>query len=57
MNNLEINKLRQKYNLNEDYIKENVKCLHSEEQCGCREKKSAYTYFDIARNRYLNITV
>lgn len=51
----EINKIKQKYNLSEDYIKENLRCVHTEDHCGCREKKSAYTYFDNARNRYLNI--
>ena len=57
MNNIEIKRLQSKYNLSEDYIKDNVKCVHTQDECGCREKVSANTYFDIARNRYLNIRV
>lgn len=57
MNNIEIKRLQSKYNLSEDYIKDNVKCVHTQDECGCRNKEISNTYFDIARNRYLNIRV
>jgi hypothetical protein len=56
MQSQEIKLIQRKYNLSETYIKENVKPM-MKEQCGCKNEYHNCTFYDTAKNIYLNIKV
>ena len=52
----EIKLLQRKYNLSEDYIKDNVNPV-IKENCGCKNELHNCSYYDTAKHIYLNVKV
>jgi hypothetical protein len=56
MNATEIKLIQRKYNLSEDYIKDNVNPV-IKENCGCKNELHNCSYYDTAKHIYLNVKV